>query len=381
MKCHKEQVNDIKKTVHWTWLRKRNMNGKTVLASMDNDLSRFAIAPQSNPKVCHRCHIGTFPGMPFSPNTTNQQINCLICHDTTGLYTPGVEVSMLEQIARRAGKASVHNCLACHDQQCGLVPSTTETVTNDVHMQRYGFTCLRCHPDSGHHVLTRTTTTGTDRDRAVGCAACHGQTPHTLARLNQHALLVGCQSCHIPVYGDNKPVVVSWNWLLTDNEYRLYRLEGMVLAVGGFLMSTKIRPVYAWDDGSDRIYMRGDRVKPNKPTLLQGPGPRSPMSKIRPFSVSYGIQLQDRKFHYLLSPLLSRQQAPFLQNSEREEALSMGMRAIRLPYSGESATAVTVALRRINHGVKPATQALDCMNCDGSSAGFDWRKLGYQQDP
>ena len=59
----------------------------------------------------------------------------------------------------------------------------------------------------------------------------------------------------------------------------------------------------------------------------------------------------------------------------------MGMLAIRLPYSGESATAVTVALRRVNHGVKPTTQALDCMNCHGFPAGFDWRKLGYQQDP
>ncbi|HHD57073.1 MAG TPA: hypothetical protein ENK89_05285 [Desulfobulbaceae bacterium] len=199
MKCHKQQVDDIKKTVHWTWLRKRNINGNIVIASMDNDLSRFAISPENNPEVCHRCHIGTFPGMPFLSNTADQPVNCLICHDTTGLYTPGVDVSMLEQIARRAGKSSVHNCLACHDQQCGLVPSTGETVTNDVHMQRYGFTCLRCHPDSGHHVLARTTTTGSDRDGAVGCAACHGQTPHTLARLNQHALLVGCQSCHIPV--------------------------------------------------------------------------------------------------------------------------------------------------------------------------------------
>ncbi|HHD57074.1 MAG TPA: hypothetical protein ENK89_05290 [Desulfobulbaceae bacterium] len=174
---------------------------------------------------------------------------------------------------------------------------------------------------------------------------------------------------------------MSWNWLLADNEYRLYRQESTVLAAGGFLMSTKIRPVYAWDDGSVRMYMRGDRAKPNMTTLLQGPGPRSPASKIMPFSVSYGVQLQDRKFHYLLSPQLKRQKAPFIQNSKREEAVSMGMRAIRLPYSGESATATTVALHQINHGVKPATQALDCLNCHGPSAGFDWRKPGYQQDP
>ncbi len=381
MKCHQQQVDDIKKSVHWTWQRKRIINGKTVLSSMDSDLSRYAIAAKNNPKVCHRCHIGTFPGKPFLFNSTNQPVNCLICHDTTGLYGPEVDMSMLERIARRAGRSSVHNCLACHDQQCGLVPSTTAPLTSDVHIQRYGFTCLRCHPDNGHHVLARTKTTGSDRAKATGCTDCHGQTPHTLARLNQHALLIGCQSCHIPAYGDNKPVVVSWNWLLADNEDHLYRQGKKALAENGFLMTTKIRPVYAWDDGSDRMYMRGDRAKPGKTTLLQGPGPRSPASEIMPFSIQYGTQLQDRKFHYLLSPLLKRQKTPFWKNRELNDAVIQGMQAIRLPYSGESDTATTVALRRINHGVKPATQALDCLNCHGPSPGFDRQKLGYQQDP
>ncbi len=381
MKCHKQQVDDIKKSVHWTWLRKRIVNGKTVLSSMDSDLSRFAIAAKNNPQVCHRCHIGTFPGRPFLFTTTNQPVNCLICHDTTGLYSPRMDPSRLEQIARRAGRPSVHNCLACHDQQCGLVPSKTETVSNDVHMQRYGFTCLRCHPDNGHHVLARTRTTESDQAKTTGCTDCHGQSPHTLARLNQHALLIGCQSCHIPVYGGTKAVVISWNWLLADNEFHLYQQGKKALAANGFFLGTKIRPVYAWDNGSDRLYMRGDRAKPGKTTLLQGPGPRSPASKIMPFSIQYGTQLQDRKFHYLLSPLLKRQKTPFWKNRELKDAVIQGMQAIRLPYSGESATATTVTLRRINHGVKPAAQSLGCLDCHGSSAGFNLHTLGYQQDP
>ena len=381
MKCHQQQVDDIKKSVHWTWLRKRKINGKTVLSGMEDDLSRFAIAAKNNQQVCHRCHIGTFPGRPFLFNSTNQPVNCLICHDTTGLYSPAVDPSRLEQIARRAGRSSVRNCLICHDKQCGLAPSTGGTVTNDVHMQRYGFTCLRCHPDNGHHDPARSTPTGSDQATAAGCTGCHGQSPHTLARLNQHALLIDCRSCHIPVYGDAQPVIISWNWLITDSPYRLFRQDNTPLADNGFLKDMAIRPVYGWDDGSDRLYTRGDRTRPGKSTILQGPGPRSPASMIMPFALQYGVQLQDRKFHYLLSPLLTRQETPFLKNSELAGAVSAGMQALRLPYSGESATAVTVALRRLNHGVKPAAQSLACLDCHGSAAGFNWHTLGYQQDP
>ena len=381
IKCHKQQVEDIKKTVHWTWLRNRKINGKTVLSSKNDDLSRFAIAAKNNPEVCHRCHIGTFPGRPFLFNDVKQPVNCLVCHDTTGLYGPDVDVSMLERIARRAGRPSVHNCLTCHEQQCGLVPSTTPSLINDVHMRRYGFTCLRCHPDNGHHDLARTGTMAADPAMAAGCAGCHGQSPHTLARLNQHALLIGCQSCHIPVYGVEKAVVISWNWLLADNEFSLYQQGKKTLVENGFFLGTNVRPIYAWDNGSDRLYTRGDRARPEKITILQGPGPRTPASRIMPFSIQYGVQLQDKKFRYLLSPLLARQSAPFLKTGELANAVSSGMQALCLPYSGESATAITASLRRLNHGVKPAAQSLACLDCHGFSAGFNWHALGYQQDP
>ncbi len=380
MKCHQQQVDDIKKSVHWTWQRKRTINGKMVLSTLNSDLSRFAIAAKNNPDVCHRCHIGTFPGNPFLLTTTNQPVNCLICHDTTGLYSPGVEPSRLEMIAHLAGRSSVHNCLICHDQQFGLVPSSTAPLTSDVHMQRYGFTCLQCHPDNGHHSPARTMPTNSGQTGDTGCAGCHGQSPHTLARLNQHALRIDCRSCHIPVYGDARPVLISWNWLLSGSKYRLSRHDN-ALAGNGFLMDTEIRPIYEWDDGSDRLYLRGDRAKQGTTTLLQGPGPRTPASKIMPFVLQYGIQLKDKKFHYLLSPLLSRHKPPFFTNNDPQQAVSSGMQALRLPYSGESTTAITVALRRLNHGVKPASQSLGCLDCHGSGAGFNWHTLGYQQDP
>ena len=382
MECHKQQADDVRKSIHWRWQRQRIINGKTVLSSKDKDLSRFAVAAGSNIKVCHRCHISTLPASAATvapPAATT--INCLVCHDTTGRYKSGVHLDELEEIARKAGRASVRNCRICHERQCGLSPNNHQTAAGDVHLQKYGFTCWTCHPGGGHHLFRRTMIRNPQRPEARGCASCHGQKIHTLARLNRHALLIGCQSCHIPVYGDKHPVVVSWNWPATDSSYNLYSRNNSVISSGGFLQGSEIRPLYLWDDGSDTLYTRGDRVQPGHITILQGPGPRSPTSKIMPFSIQYGIQLEDRKFHYLLSPLLARQRAPFWKTTELQEAVTAGMRAILLPYSGESSTAVTVSLRRINHGVKPVDKALDCMDCHGSASRFSWRKLGYRQDP
>ncbi len=382
IKCHEQQAEDLRKSIHWTWQRKRTINGAIVLSSKDNDLSRFAIAPGNNPQACHRCHISSLPGSSLANDKSLNFINCLVCHDTTGLYTPGVQFSRLVSIARQAGRPSVRNCRTCHEQQCGLTPAGKKNIgAGDVHLQCYGFTCQQCHSSGGHHVMSRTMAVNPEQPQASGCASCHGQKPHTLARLNRHALLIACQSCHIPLYGDNQPRVISWNWYLGNSEYQLIGDDRAPLADVGFLLGAKIRPVYLWDDGSDTLYTRGDRAKPGKTTLLQGPGPRSPTSKIMPFSIEYGTQLQDRKFHYLLSPLLSGMQAPFWKNGTLAAAVAAGMQAIRLPYSGESATVTTIALRRINHGVKSADQALDCMDCHGSSALFNWQKLGYRHDP
>lgn len=380
--CHETRADDLRKSIHWNWERERVVNGQTTRSQKATDLTRFALAAAANREACRRCHISTLPGgqQPVSQDPPTD-INCLICHDTTGTYQPEVQETELEKIVRAVGKPSARNCRSCHDQQCGLTPDTDKTITADVHLQRHGFTCQRCHPGNGHHEFKRTLAKTTGPTKTEGCASCHTQAPHLLARLNQHATLIGCQSCHIPEYGNNSPAVISWNRLLSDSKETTYQAGSKRLFDQGFILGQHVTPLYFWDNGSERAYTRGEKIQPEQTTLLQGPGPRTPASKIMPFTVQYGTQLYDSKYRYLISPKLSQAEAPFLNTEKRTLSIKEGMDAIRLPYSGQYGFTTTAGYRRLNHGVVAADKALDCMNCHGAGSMFNWQNLGYEKDP
>ena len=375
--CHKTQAGDIRKGVHWNWERKRVTGKQTTLSQKSTDLTRFGLAADVNPAACRRCHISTHP------LTTNEStdINCLVCHDTTGAYQPDLQGEVLAKIVRATGMPTAQNCQTCHDRQCGLAPNNDRAITVDVHITQHGFSCQRCHPGNGHHNFSRKMINPSGGDTTEGCASCHTLSPHKLSRLNQHATLIACQSCHIPSWGNNAPAVISWNWLLSDSRETSYQTGKKLFTDQGFLSSQDITPLFFWDNGTDVVYTRGERIQPEQTARLQAPGPRTPASKIMPFSVHYGTQFYDAKYRYLISPKLSLAKAPFFRSSERTVSISEGMDAIRLPYSGQYAITTTVSYRRINHGVVETDKALGCMDCHGESSIFNWQNLGYEQDP
>jgi len=381
IRCHENQAADLKKNVHWTWTRSRKIGNATILSRKMTDLSRFGIAAAVNPGACLRCHISTSPSTPVAADGITSVIDCLVCHDTTGTYRPGEQDADLEHIARTVGTPSPRNCRSCHERQCGLAPEAELLPTRDVHIERYGFTCQQCHPADGRHDLSRALESEPAPGQKQGCASCHGQAPHALSRLDQHALLIGCQSCHIPEYGTSGPVVISWNWLLSGNTTSTYQQENTLLTDRGLFLGQKIIPHYFWDDGTDMVYTRGTKIHPSQTTLLQGPGPRTPASKIMPFTVQYGTQLYDTKYRYLISPKLPRDKAPFFNGTDWDQIIIRGMNDVRLPYSGQYGFTTTVSRHRINHGVVSKDQALDCMDCHGSKTRFNWQQLGYERDP
>ncbi len=382
--CHEAQAEDVRKSIHWSWERNRVLNNKTILSKKMADLSRFGIAAAVNPKACRRCHISILSsGTQAEANGVSTDIDCLVCHDTTGTYQiNGHRDADLEHIARNVGTPSPRNCRLCHDRQCGLAPQTALQPTKDIHVQKYGFTCQQCHPGGSHHTFNRTAISGTAAMKDQGCASCHTQSPHALSRLNHHAVLIACQSCHIPEYGNNGPVIVSWNWLLSGNTTPpTYRQRNTLLTDRGLFLGQEIVPHYYWDNGTDMVYTRGTKIHPEQTTLLQGPGPRTPASKIMPFTIQYGTQLYDTKYRYLISPKLPRDTAPFFNGTDWEQVITKGMNDIRLPFSGQYGFTTTVSLQRLNHGVVAKDQALDCMDCHGSKTRFNWRQLGYERDP
>jgi len=402
LKCHRQQAIEVLESVHWTWIRQRLINGKKTLYGKKDALTGFAIDVSSNPSRCMGCHISnTRPEVNFDAPTP-EMVDCLVCHDTTGTYrqaSPGVpnanSPEELETMARQVGKPTVGNCMTCHFADCGL-PGSARSGTHspidappfrDIHLNlgRMSLTCQECHTGTNEHNFVRSISRANGSTNEQGCASCHSTTPHTIVQLNQHSATIACQTCHIPQFAQQDPMMVSWNWIMTGKSNRVY-MNGpngrtMEQDENGFSSALMIEPVYLWDDGGESVYTRGQRIKPQELTYLQQPAEKNPASKITPFRAIYGTQLYDTKYRYLVSPLLQPEGSTFFPGSDWEEIARQGMHAIVLPFSGEFAFVPTVAFRRINHGVVSVKDALGCLDCHGVTGRIPWDELGYETIP
>lgn len=402
LECHGQIASEVLQSTHWTWERSRMVNGRQLMSGKKDSLAAFAVDVSSNPTRCLRCHISSAPAAGIFAQGTEADVDCLVCHDTTGRYVRNTEQGGLEQadfekIARNVGRPAPENCATCHFADCGLTeysrPDALENrkkhlARGDVHMsgEAASLSCQACHIGNSGHTFSRATAYGPAAGFAGrGCTACHTDSPHPADSLNRHTATVSCQTCHIPLYAEEIPAVLAWNWLLTGKINPVFQSvsgrETFLRDRSGFTSSKMILPVYSWDNGGDQMYTRGQRIVPRELTWLQKPSERSPQSRIAPFSIRYGTQLYDAKYRYLVSPLLSSSGPELFPGSDWDTIAREGMKAIVLPYSGEYGVAPTAALRRLNHGVAPAREALDCMDCHGNSGRMDWPALGYGKDP
>lgn len=397
--CHQQKAEEVLQSTHWTWKSSRTVNGRQVLYGKMDSLTGFAVDVASNPSRCLRCHISTNPVAGIIDQGGAADVDCLVCHDTSGRYRRGelLEQADYEIIARSAGKPGPANCATCHFSDCGLMeysrPDSRKmrkqhAARGDVHMdgQAAPLACQGCHVlDSGHTFSRVVDYAQTVNVPGAECVSCHTVSPHTIERLNLHTVTVSCRACHIPEYAVRTPAMIGWNWFLTGRIMPVHQSVAETSTFlqdgNGFTSSMLIRPVYMWDDGGDQVYTRGQRIQPQELTFLKRPSPRAPRSKIAPFRLLYGTQLYDAKYRYLISPLLSSAGEELFPGSDWDAIAREGMNAIVLPYSGEYGVAPTAAFRRLNHGVAPAEKALDCTDCHGGSTRLDWSALGYDEDP
>ncbi len=392
--CHQSEGMQLLDSSHWTWKRERLVNGQKTSYSKASGLSFFAIQAQANPATCRRCH----PGNGGEDQADNQvdasRIDCLVCHDTSGRHRlqadPPAAPQELLDMARRVGRPDVTNCQTCHRDNClAAAPGTTVQTIRDVHLQPDGaaMRCQSCHMNKGRHAIVRLPlAAGEKEEPSRGCTTCHGENPHVLQELNHHGELISCQACHIPFYGTGAPTLVSWNWLTGGNVPQLRQAgrDGRPVPLvrsDGFTLATKVIPLYRWDNNSDHLYERGRRIDPTTVTLLQAPGKRTIHSQIRPFRVIYGIQLYDAKYRFLISPKLGTDPAERFPGPDWPTIAHQGMEAARLPFSGQYGVTTTATLKRINHGVVPASRALNCLDCHTANSRIPWQTLGYIEDP
>jgi len=120
LSCHEDAAKEIQHTTHWTWEFVNETTGQTL--GKKTLINNFCININSNEPRCTSCHVGygwTDNTFDFS---VQENVDCLVCHDTTGTYKktptgagmPANELSELTAIAQSVDVTSRDTCGACH---------------------------------------------------------------------------------------------------------------------------------------------------------------------------------------------------------------------------------------------------------------------------
>lgn len=261
LSCHTEAARQLQKTTHWTWEYQHPVTGQ--LLGKKHELNVFCGSIKSNYQRCTSCHIGYgWKDKDFDFHA-ERNVDCLVCHDTTGTYIKpeagaghpayadvfeggalkienGREVRKVDllTVAQHVGKTSRATCGSCHfyggggdgikhgDLDSSLVKPDHAL---DVHMDAEGlnFSCATCHTAVEHDVAgSHYSMTARDRHgidipgRSYGgrasCESCHGLAPHhsdITNKLNHHVRKVACQTCHIPAFARGGVATKTfWDW-------------------------------------------------------------------------------------------------------------------------------------------------------------------------
>lgn len=319
--CHTEAAKQVHKTKHWTWEFLNPENNQRL--GKKNVLNNFCISISQNYAFCTSCHAGYgWKDKNFDFSSENN-VDCLVCHDSTGNYNkpPGLaghpvykEMELpvgsgkivkpvdLSKVAQKVGKSSRDNCGACHfkggggdgvkhgDMDSSLAAPDKEL---DVHMDASGadFTCGTCHKTSSHEVPgSRYTPTARDKGGAhmrgkadtsnpATCQACHGNQPHPVNltkldnhgnKLNAHTSKIACQTCHIPTFARGGVATkMSWDWstagkMGADGKPMSRKdAKGHVIydsKKGDFILAENVVPEYYWFNGKVTYTLLGDKV-------------------------------------------------------------------------------------------------------------------------
>ncbi|NOZ00731.1 MAG: tetrathionate reductase family octaheme c-type cytochrome [Deltaproteobacteria bacterium] len=399
LKCHQDEAKELHDTPHWQWLGDEEKipgrDGK-VRIGKKNVINNFCISIKGNWSSCTKCHAGYgWKDQDFDFDDTSH-MDCLVCHDHSGGYAkdkagwPRKDSDLLAA-AKSVGYPTRTACGSCHNYgggglavKHGDLDSTLDNPDpeDDVHMGKYGFTCVDCHGGKGHTIKGKTISVSTNDENGIGCADCHGAAPHESERLNQHADKVACQTCHIPTFANSIPTKMWWDWSKAGDDTRKDDIHHYLKIKGEFRYASHVTPEYYWFDGTAERYLLGDRIPDEGPVRINHPvGDRDiPGARIWPFKVHRGKQIFDTVNRTLLAPLTSGK-GGFWHDFDWDKALRLAVKYTGLPYSGHYGFVKTEMYWPINHMVQPKNKALRCVDCHGPQGRLDWKALGYPGDP
>lgn len=401
--CHSKAAAQVMATSHWTW--NASAAGGEGFGKSTHLVNNYCISIiGGNTESCTRCHAGYgFADKTFDFSKA-ENVDCLVCHDTTGDYEkekaglPNPAVPLAE-IARKVGAPNNRNCGTCHffggggdATKHGDLDDTILDAppSEDVHMSRQGagMDCTDCHVTEAHNVAGPNYVLPADRREEprfpgenvsrMSCAACHSSAPHKSYVLNRHYYKVACQTCHIPAFARGKlPTNLAWDWStagrlkggLPYKEEDASGFESYNSIHGEMVWARNVPPRYVWYNGNLRFTRLTDTLGATvKGRIVLNPAEgsyRDPAAKIWPFKFHDGTQPYDPVQNRLVAPYTAgtKGSGAFWGDWNWDTAIRKGMENAGLPYSGHYGFVKTRMLWPITHMVAPKAQALTCAEC------------------
>ncbi|WP_320007593.1 tetrathionate reductase family octaheme c-type cytochrome [Maridesulfovibrio sp.] len=416
--CHTEAGHQFHKTIHWTWLdpkaEKELKVGKGGLV-----VNNFCINIQSNEPRCTSCHAGYGWKNKDFDFTSQEKIDCLVCHEQTGTYKkfpsgagnpappPGMKFKgngkyyaapEWNRVAQSVGRPTRKNCGTCHFYGGGgdgvkhgdLDSSMLKPAkTLDVHMGLDGqnFDCTRCHSTVKHDIAGRIYSTPAATERKslleddlgskIMCESCHSDKPHKSElgmKLNDHTDKLACQSCHIPTFARELPTKMWWDWSKAGKKKdgKPYEENGpwgkpiYMTKKGEMVWEKNVVPEYYWFNGTIDTITAQTTIDPTKPVRVSRPvgSIEDKNSRIMPFKVHRGKTPYDKVNKNIVIPhLFGKDNDAYWKGYNWENAVAAGMKYSGLPFSGEVGFVETEYVYPTTHMVAPKENAVACEEC------------------
>jgi len=397
--CHTEAAKQVHKTIHWQWQFTHPDTHQKL--GKKNIINNFCGSIVGNYSHCTSCHAGYGWEDGNFDFTIEENVDCLVCHDTTGTYKkfpldaghPAYEeksyngivfkVPDLNYIAQNIGKTSRKSCGVCHFYGAGgdgvkhgdLDSSLFEPDKDlDAHMDVDGlnFNCATCHTTDNHEVQgSRYTTVAkdehgidipgrTNNSRAT-CESCHGMKPHLSnanSKINDHINKITCQTCHIPEYARGGVLTLTnWDRSEANRNSPMGKLE----------WDEELIPEYAWYSGNMQFTLLDDKIDPTKPVNINhfSGSYDDPNARIWPFKIMRGRQLYDKKTNNLVVfKVFGEDKAAYLKSFNWNDSIKSAMDSIGADYSGEYGFVdSTLMYWPLSHMIAPKEDALGCADC------------------
>jgi len=409
LSCHQDKANEVASSTHYRWTGDApDMVNDSTLAQgkLTNAVNSYCINILGDWQVCGACHVGRGK-RPDDTSATYENIDCLMCHNEeyatqrTRLEDGSMGVqSPIDRMVQNIQRPTRSNCLECHAKAGGgdavkRGDLSLATIINsdpyfDVHMNTSGadLNCQACHVFKNHRVIGKGSdlrpTDDPTRGSEVSCLTCHSDkgtsVGHATTKINDHVARLACQTCHIPVYA-KVATEIHRDWRFHHDGS-----QADESAAAGHPYTDKqsdLIPVYAFWNRSSNNALLGDDASQTYDSLLETyPTSRpvgdvnDPSSKLYPFKYKTAMQPKTR----FDNRLIALDTFEYLKGSGNVvTAIQEGL--LNMGYSKDTIFdwVVTDTYQLLNHGISPASGALQCADCHGTTAQMDLQgELGYQ---